>query len=237
MAENKRSSNGEESMLTEFDLMYMGRSYARLKLYREALEKWGLTRKNHVLDAGCGYGAWTYALSKLNGFVVGVEKDERKAGLAIDVVEENAGNTEIYNCDIEHMHNQSYADEHFDGILCFHTIYYTQNWQQTLESLASLMTPGGIMYINIATKACFLYMAQSIDETTKKMGIDALNNERRKAKGEEYSTENGIPIDQTKFEEELNRLDLATLWKGSDEVARHPGVIGYVVRKCTHNDM
>jgi hypothetical protein len=99
------------------------------------------------------------------------------------------------------------------------------------------MTPGGIMYINIATKACFLYMAQSIDETTKKMGIDALNNERRKAKGEEYSTENGIPIDQMKFEEELNRLDLATVWKGSDEVARHPGVIGYVVRKCTHNDM
>ena len=237
MAENKRSSNGEESMLTEFDLMYMGRSYARLQLYREALEKWGLTRKNHVLDAGCGYGAWTYALSKLNGFVVGVEKDERKAGLAIDVVEENAGNTEIYNCDIEHLHNQSYADEHFDGILCFHTIYYTQNWQQTLESLASLMTPGGIMYINIATKACFLYMAQSIDETTKKMGIDALNNERRKAKGIEYSTENGIPIDQMKFEEELNKLDLATLWKGSDEVARHPGVIGYVVRKCTHNDM
>jgi 2-polyprenyl-3-methyl-5-hydroxy-6-metoxy-1,4-benzoquinol methylase len=237
MAENKRSGNGEESMLTEFDLMYMGRSYARLQLYREALEKWGLTRKNHVLDAGCGYGAWTYALSKLNGFVVGVEKDERKAGLAIDVVEENAGNTEIYNCDIEHMHNQSYADEHFDGILCFHTIYYTQNWQQTLESLASLMTPGGIMYINIATKACFLYMAQSIDETTKKMGIDALNNERRKAKGIEYSTENGIPIDQMKFEEELNKLDLATLWKGSDEVARHPGVIGYVVRKCTHNDM
>ena len=237
MAENKRSSNGEESMLTEFDLMYMGRSYARLQLYREALEKWGLTRKNHVLDAGCGYGAWTYALSKLNGFTVGVEKDERKAGLAIDVVEENAGNTEIYNCDIEHMHNQSYADEHFDGILCFHTIYYTQNWQQTLESLASLMTPGGIMYINIATKACFLYMAQSIDETTKKMGIDALNNERRKAKGIEYSTENGIPIDQMKFEEELNKLDLATLWKGSDEVARHPGVIGYVVRKCTHNDM
>ena len=237
MAENKRSSNGEESMLTEFDLMYMGRSYARLQLYREALEKWGLTRKNHVLDAGCGYGAWTYALSKLNGFVVGVEKDERKAGLAIDVVEENAGNTEIYNCDIEHLHNQSYADEHFDGILCFHTIYYTQNWQQTLKSLASLMTPGGVMYINIATKACFLYMAQSEDGTTKKMGIDALNNERRKEKGEEYSTENGIPIDQMKFEEELNRLDLATLWKGSDEVARHPGVIGYVVRKCTHNDM
>ena len=237
MAEGKRSSNGEESMLTEFDLMYMGRSYARLQLYREALEKWGLTRKNHVLDAGCGYGAWTYALSKLNGFVVGVEKDERKAGLAIDVVEENAGNTEIYNCDIEHMHNQSYADEHFDGILCFHTIYYTQNWQQTLESLAKIMTPGGIMYVNIATKACFLYMAQSEDETTKKMGIDALNNERRKAKGEEYSTENGIPIDQMTFEEELNRLDLATLWKGSDEVARHPGVIGYVVRKCTHNDM
>jgi len=224
-------------MLTEFDLMYMGRSYARLQLYREALEKWGLTRKNHVLDAGCGYGAWTYALSKLNDSVVGVENDERKRVIAINVVEENTGNAEIYNCDIEHLCNQSYADEHFDGILCFHTIYYTQNWQQTLESLAKLMTPGGVMYINIATKACFLYMAQSIDETTKKMGIDALNNERRKAKGEEYSTENGIPIDQMKFEEELNRLDLATLWKGSDEVARHPGVIGYVVRKCAHNDM
>jgi hypothetical protein len=40
-----------------------------------------------------------------------------------------------------------------------------------------------------------------------------------------------------KFEEELNKLELATLWRGSDEVAHHPGVIGYVVRKCTHNDM
>ena len=224
-------------MLTEFDLMYMGRGYTRLRLYKTALEKWGLKGKNHVLDAGCGYGAWTYALSKLNGFVVGIERDNRKAGLATDIIEENAGNAEIFNCDIKDICYQTYADERFDGILCFHTIYYTHDWQKTLHELNNLMTPGGVMYINIATKACFLYMAQSIDETTKTMGIDALNNERKKAKGQEYSTENGIPIDQMKFEEELNKLDLATLWKGSDEVACHPGVIGYVVKKCVHNDM
>jgi len=224
-------------MLTEFDLMYMGRGYTRLRLYKTALEKWGLTKRNHVLDAGCGYGAWTYALSKLNGLVIGIEKDNRKAELATDIVEENAGNAEIFNCDIKDMCYQSYADEYFDGILCFHTIYYTHDWKKTLHELNNLMTMSGIMYINIATKACFLYMAQSIDETTKTMGIDALNNERKKAKGREYSTENGIPIDQMKFEEELNKLDLATLWKGRDEVACHPGVIGYVVKKCVHNDM
>ena len=224
-------------MLTEFDLMYMGRGYTRLRLYKTALEKWGLKGKNHVLDAGCGYGAWTYALSKLNGFVVGIERDNRKAGLATDIIEENAGNAEIFNCDIKDICYQTYADERFDGILCFHTIYYTHDWQKTLHELNNLMTPGGVMYINIATKACFLYMAQSMDETTKTMGIDALNNERRKRTGNEYSTENGLPIDQMEFEEELRKLGLTPIWKGSDEVACHPGVIGYVVKKFVHTDM
>lgn len=224
-------------MLTEFDLMYMGRGYTRLLLYKAALEKWGLTRKNNVLDAGCGYGAWTYALSKLNKNVTGIDSDWNKPQIAIDLLRHSGTNIEIFTCNIESVLNDYPFENGFDGILCFHTIYYTHDWQKTLHELNNLMTPGGVMYINIATKACFLYMAQSIDETTKTMGIDALNNERKKAKGQEYSTENGIPIDQMKFEEELNKLDLATLWKGSDEVACHPGVIGYVVKKCVHNDM
>jgi SAM-dependent methyltransferase len=224
-------------MLNEFDLMYMGRGYTRLLLYRAALEKWGLTQKNHVLDAGCGYGAWTYALSKINRYVLGIEKDDDKSRVAIGLVEDNTGNTDIYTCDIESLHEKTYADEGFDGILCFHTIYYTRDWQKTLESLAKLMTTNGVMYINIATTTCFLYMAQSSEKTTKQMGMDALYNERLRRTGKEYSTENGLPIDQTKFEEELNRLDLATLWKGSDEIACHPGVIGYVVKKRVHNDM
>jgi len=223
-------------MLTEFDLMYMGRGYTRLQLYKSALARWGLTGKEHVLDAGCGYGAWTYALSKLNEYVLGIEKDEDKSRIAMEIVEDNAGNVDVFTCDIEELNGKTYADEQFDGILCYHTIYYTSNWRKTLESLASLMTPGGVMYINIATKACFMYMAQSDNTITAKMGVDALNNDRKRSKGEDYSTESGLPIDQKEFETELTRMHLDITWKGSDEVACHPGVIGYVVERM-HNDM
>lgn len=223
-------------MLTEFDLMYMGRGYARLQTYKAALSRWGLTGKEHVLDAGCGYGAWTFALSKLNRYVVGIEKDEDKSTIAMEVVENNSGNTDVFICDIEHLQEKPYGNESFDGILCYHTIYYTEDWRKTLESLASLMTPGGVMYINIATRACFLYMAQSDNKITADMGVDALTNDRKRARGEEYSTENGLPIDQKEFETELARLNLGIKWGGSDSVASHPGVIGYVVERV-HNDM
>jgi SAM-dependent methyltransferase len=236
MAETERNINGKKNMLTEFDLMYMGRGYARLQTYKSALVKLRLIGKEHVLDAGCGYGAWTYALSKLNTYVIGIEKDEDKSKIAMGIVENNTRNADIFTCGIEEMNEKPYGNEQFDGILCYHTIYYTKDWHKTLESLASLMTPGGVMYINIATKACFMYMAQRDNTITAKMGIDALNNDRKRSKGEDYSTESGLPIDQKEFETELTRLHLDIKWTGTDEIACHPGVIGYVVERM-HNDM
>jgi len=224
-------------MLTEFDLMYMGRSYARLPLYKEALEKWGLIHRNRVLDAGCGYGAWTFTLSKLNNSVIGIERDGNKSNISMQLAEENTQNIDIYTCDIESLPGKAYGLGKFDGILCFHTIYYTHDWKKTLKSLASLMTPNGIMYINIATLDCFIHMISSGDKTTRQMGIDAINDAKRKEKGLEYETMSGLPIEKEEFEEELTKLNLVIDGSGHDIIARHPGVIGYVVKKCVHNDM
>jgi SAM-dependent methyltransferase len=221
-------------MLTNFDLMYMGRGYARLGMYANALDKWGFKYKKLVLDAGCGFGAWTYALSTMSGHVVGVESDTSRGLIAKHILEERARDIEI-----EQRMITDYCiskENKFDAILCYHTIYYTDDWKTTLNALCGVMKPNGIMYINIATFACFLYMAQSNDDMTRMMGISAINNERRRKKGEQYSTEDGLPIDQHEFESELARLGLAIKWTGNDEIACHPGVIGYVLERV-HNDM
>ena len=53
-------------MISDFDLKYMGRSYARIDMMREMIKKWGLVGKNLVLDVGCGFRAWTHVLGEEN---------------------------------------------------------------------------------------------------------------------------------------------------------------------------
>jgi SAM-dependent methyltransferase len=227
----------DENMLNEFDITYMGRSYAKIPLMKQFLEKWELTNKNHILDAGCGFGAWTWALAQLNKKTIGIEPRDDKAHIArsiLDMTNRNGyvieGDNEILCMSIEDMITKTNIG-HFDGILCYHVIYYTESWQKTLDTLYGLLSPGGVMYINIATSECFVKMTEDRDPITRKMGNNALKQMINQRSGKSFDTKDGMPIIQRHFETELRKLGLQVKWQGLDEMANHPGVIGYLVTK------
>jgi ubiquinone/menaquinone biosynthesis C-methylase UbiE len=217
--------------MKDWEIEYLGRSYARIGYYKEALIKWGFTNKERILDAGCGFGAWTHVLARKemnNKKVHGLEPNLDWFNIARSIVEDNNFNVILYLNSIE---DQILEDEQYDAILCYHTLYYVHDWKKALETLAKTMSPGGILYVNIATKACFMQMATSKDEEQRRQAKGALYNYSCKKRGEEYRTEDGIPIDQHEFEQELRNVGLKITGCTPDEVANHIGIIGYLCQK------
>jgi ubiquinone/menaquinone biosynthesis C-methylase UbiE len=99
----------------------------------------------HVLDAGCGDGNWSLALSKNNRRVSGVDLD----GAALWQARRKADEGKRRNIGFCHgdLHDLPYQDDAFDAVLCYGVLMLTQE-DRVMGELARVMRPGGILYLS-----------------------------------------------------------------------------------------
>ncbi len=116
-----------------------------LNIYLNRLIAIGFKGKENVLDAGCGYGQWSFALAELNKKVTGIDisKDRIETSNTIAQVN-NAKNISFFKSTIEKFDS---ADESFDAIFSYSVLYLT-NYEKSIQNLTRLLKTEGVLYLN-----------------------------------------------------------------------------------------
>ena len=114
-----------------------------IQYHHEYLSRLGMTGER-VLDAGCGVGNWTIALSSFYDEVFSLEfnKDRLEfTKLAVEVAK--AHSTLLYGS----IESLPFEDNFFDGVFCNGVIFLT-DYKKSMSELARVLKPGGMMYVS-----------------------------------------------------------------------------------------
>ncbi len=146
--------------------------------YRSRLQALGFQELNNVLDAGSGFGQWSFALAELNENVSGLELD-------LDRVEACKKIAEAIECKNIHFLTGSveiapFQDGVFDGLFSYSVIYLT-DYKKTLLEFYRLLKPGGLLYFSTNGIGWYLYNLiethnDSSDYSSRKMAADTIKN-------------------------------------------------------------
>jgi SAM-dependent methyltransferase len=111
-----------------------------------------------VLDAGCGCGRLTRALSRFGAEVYGI--DIASSIERIHAYCMSAPNVHILQADIV---NLPFQDMKFDYIFCKLAICYVHDHEQTFKGLASLLKPSGRLFISVPDKSDLAFVVRLKD--------------------------------------------------------------------------
>jgi len=128
------------------DLQFLQSIYdGGLEKYERRLVSVGLSGLDFVLDAGCGFGQWSLALSATCGQVQGFDIDPQRIRVCCAIKSHLAiGNVEFGNADLKSLPVRSSL---FDGVICYSVIFLTQ-YQPVLLELHRVLKPGGLFYLS-----------------------------------------------------------------------------------------
>jgi 2-polyprenyl-3-methyl-5-hydroxy-6-metoxy-1,4-benzoquinol methylase len=106
------------------------------------------SRNQQILDIGCGTGAFTIGLAKLNFRVTGLTWDKLDTEKAIM----RAKNLGLYNCDFtiqdaRNLDQRIDFQNKFDSVICFENIEHILNDQKLLCDISTCLKENGILYL------------------------------------------------------------------------------------------
>jgi SAM-dependent methyltransferase len=139
----------EESMYAQFSPKLVDDYLADCELPREFFPG------KRALDAGCGSGRWTYALSELGADVVGCDLTD--------------GGLESANAEVGERPNVALAQANifnlplrpgaFDFVMSWGVLHHTPDTRKAFESIVPLVKPGGTLYVMIYERHSLLRQA------------------------------------------------------------------------------
>ena len=122
------------------------RVYAQgLVHYADRLRQYGFAGRGAVLDAGCGFGQWAFALAAMNERVDACDISE----VRVDFVNELALHGRVANLKVtrQDLTSLPYEDSSFDAVFCYGALHLTA-WRTTLAELARVLRRDGVLYVN-----------------------------------------------------------------------------------------
>lgn len=149
-----------------------------MNYYKNRLESLNFTNKKNVLDAGCGFGQWSFVLAHNNTSVTGIDYSDIRIKTANEIrVANQIDNLDFIQGSLEAL---PFDDETFDAIFSYSVIYHTNHIKSILEMIR-VLKKGGILYLNFNGMGWFLHLIVNRGilklnfENTKK-GLLALYN-------------------------------------------------------------
>jgi 2-polyprenyl-3-methyl-5-hydroxy-6-metoxy-1,4-benzoquinol methylase len=119
------------------------------RLVEQFLDDCGLPREHfagiRALDAGCGSGRWTYALSELGADVVAFDLT---AG-GVEAVNENLGSRDNVSICQANLFRPPFADASFDFVMSWGVLHHTPDTRAAFDRLVPLVKPGGTLYVMV----------------------------------------------------------------------------------------
>ena len=132
------------------------------RVYSNGVEKY-ITRlkaidfqgKINVLDAGCGFGQWTFALAELNQQVEAFDFSKDRIDVCKELQKEYYINSKI-KFKQGNLEQTEYKNNSFDLIFCYSVIFLS-DFQKSLKELYRILKPGGKLYICANDIGWYLY--------------------------------------------------------------------------------
>ncbi len=126
------------------DISFLERVYETPEsVYSGRCQAIGFSGLEKVLDAGCGFGQWSMALSKNNTSVYATDiSDDR-----IRICEKLRAEMQIDNClfKVAPLDKQPFENAFFDAVFCYGAIFIADP-VSVLAEFARILKPGGRLY-------------------------------------------------------------------------------------------
>ena len=178
------------------DIGFLQRVYSGgLNKYRERLARIGFVGVERILDAGCGFGGWTFAMAQTSKHVVGIDVDSERLSVSTQLASINGfKNVEFRQANLEEIPDFAGA---FDAVFCYSVVYLT-NYHKVFRSFFRILKKGGYLYICTNGPGWYLYNIierpnPSIDFHPRRYGIQTFWNTLIR-KRSEFSLSTGARI-------------------------------------------
>ena len=134
-----------KSLIGDNDRMYLQRIFSSgIQKYIKRLNALGFSGQGQVLDAGCGYGQWSLALSELNTFVESCDISSTRIGFLKQLME--LASIPNLSAQVSGLSPLPYSSDYFDSIFCYGVLFLTP-WRQSLFELSRVLKPNGKLYL------------------------------------------------------------------------------------------
>ena len=146
------------SCLSEYEKSFAKNEFIEqrsLNYYLTRLESLGFKNQSKVLDAACGMGQWSLALSKLNSHVEGVDINVGRLLVAKSLFEHHG--VDNFNFQYSNLENLPYSINSFDAIFCYGAFMFT-NMPKTLGEFHRVLKPEGKIYLNANSLGWYLHL-------------------------------------------------------------------------------
>ncbi|MFH1656471.1 MAG: methyltransferase domain-containing protein [Candidatus Nealsonbacteria bacterium] len=130
--------------LTSRDKGFLDRVYKDgLEKYQKRIYQIGFKDKKHILDAGCGFGQWSFAMAQNSEKITGIDVSLSRIKICKEIAKiNNFSNIEFFNESVEDL---SYEDNSFDAIFCYSVIYST-DYKKTFKEFFRILKKSGNLY-------------------------------------------------------------------------------------------
>ncbi|MBU0570198.1 methyltransferase domain-containing protein, partial [Patescibacteria group bacterium] len=130
-----------------WDETVKNRDEALLKLNSVIADKLKITKKDFVLDAGCGLGATSFWLAKNIGCrVEGVSIAPNQIKIAQELANKNGLQTKIKFKTLDYT-NTSYPNNHFDVVIAIETICHLEDKNDFYREMYRILKPSGRLLV------------------------------------------------------------------------------------------
>lgn len=202
------------------EILFLRRVYKNgINKYLNRINEIGISDNNTVLDAGCGYGQWSLALSACNDQIYSCDYSVTRINFLKKICKE----LKIKNitCSKQCIEKLSYENNKFDYIFAYSVILYT-DYKKTLIEFKRTLRPGGYLYICCNGLGWYLYNLFSArnkakDYSPKIMAINAIENTLGMLNGlKKLSNNNELIIPSSVLINDLKDLGFKIIHKGHE---------------------
>ena len=138
------------------NMLYIQRIYGKgLDKYLSRINALGFTNYDRVLDAGCGFGQWSLALSHSNKLVDSCDISSTRISFLNSMTKE-LGVSNINTCESS-LERLPYSDNTFDVVFCYGVIFLTP-WRESIRELTRVLKPNGKLYISANEVGWYLFL-------------------------------------------------------------------------------
>ena len=125
-----------------------------------------------VLDAGCGSGRWSYAMSQIGARVHAMDLT---ASGPEALSAELRGHDEVRICQAD-LYAPPFPDQAFDFVMSWGVLHHTKSTREGFRRVSRLVKPGGTLYVMVYPPAPYL---QGPGTDLLRIGMRRLSDERR----------------------------------------------------------
>lgn len=191
-----------------------------LKKYENRLKQINFTKKNNVLDYGCGFGQWSLALSNLNNKVHSCDISKNRCNfLKFIKKHKSISNIEIKHCNPLKL---PYPKNKFDALFCY-GVLFCGNWKKLIIEFKRVLKPNGKLYLNANDIGWYIYLWEteknkSFDFIPRKTVAQAFNNTIKFNKDNNFTPKSGeqIIIKKNDLVDYLNQSSFTNIETGKE---------------------